>query len=82
MYVNFMIIGHTHNDINALFRRWSMVLKKESFPTIPMLMKSFIDVEAVLTIPLFIKEVPDFKKFIEDSTVVEENALLGHTKAQ
>ena len=82
VYVNFMIIGHTHDDIDALFGRWSMALKKESFPTIPLLMKSFMDVEAVPTIPHLIEEVPDFKKFIEDGIAVGENALLGHTKAQ
>ena len=79
--MNCMIVGHTHDDIDALFGRWSMALKKESFSTIPLLMKSFMDVEAVLTIPHLSEEVPDFKKFIEDGIVVGENALLGHTKA-
>ena len=82
VYVNFMIVGHTHDDIDALFGRWSMALKKESFPTIPLLMKSFMDVEAVPTIPHLIEEVPDFKKFIEDGIAVGENAMLGHTKVQ
>ena len=45
-------------------------------------MKSFMDVEAVPTIPHLIEEVLDFKKFIEDDIAVGENALLGHTKAQ
>ena len=58
--MNFMIFGHTHDDIDALFGRWSMALKKESFPTILMLMKSFMDVEAVPTIPHLIEEVLDF----------------------
>ena len=26
--MNFMIVDHTHGDIDALFGRWSMVLKK------------------------------------------------------
>ena len=82
VYVNFMIIGHTHDDIDALFGRWSMALKKESFPTITLLMKSFIDVEAIPTIPHLIKEEPNFKKFIENGIAVGENALLEHTKAQ
>ena len=81
VYVNFMIVSHTHDDIDALFGRWSMALKKESFPTISMLMKSFMDVEAVPTIPHLIEEVPNFKKFIEDSIADGENVLLGHTKA-
>ena len=33
--MNFMIVGHTHDDIDALFGRWSMDLKKDNFPTIP-----------------------------------------------
>ena len=34
VYVSFMLVGHTHDDIDALFGRWSMQLKKENFPTI------------------------------------------------
>ena len=80
--MNFMIVGHTHDDIDALFGRWSMALKKENFSTIPLLMKSFMDIEALPTIPHLIKEVPNFKKFIENGMAMEENAFLGHTKAQ
>ena len=82
VYVNFMIVGHTHDDIDALFGRWSMALKKESFPTIPLLMKSFMDIETVPTIPHLIEEVPNFKKFIENGIADGENTLLGHIKAQ
>ena len=82
VYVNFMIAGHTHDDIDVLFGRWSMALKKESFPTIPPLMKSFMDIETVPTIPHFIEEVPNFKKFIENGIPNGENTLLGHTKVQ
>ena len=62
VYVNFMIVGHTHDDINALFERWSMALKKESFPTVPLLMKSFMDVESIPTILHLIEEVVDSLK--------------------
>ena len=82
VYVNFMIVGHTHDDIDVLFGRWSMALKKESFPTIPLLMKSFMDIKRVPTIPHLIEEVPNFKKFIENGIADEKNTLLGHTKAQ
>ena len=77
-----MIVGHTYDDIDALFGRWSMALKKESFPTIPLLMKSFMDIETVPTIHHLIEEVPNFKKFIENGIADGENTLLGHTKAQ
>ena len=57
-----------------------MALKKESFPTILLLMKSFMDVEAIPTIPHLIEEVLDFKKFIEEGIAARENALLDQKK--
>ena len=80
VYVNFMIVGHTHDDIDALFGRWSMLLRKENFPTIPELMKSFMDVESIPTIAHLIREVPDFKSFIEGAILDKEEVLVGHTK--
>ena len=82
VYVNFMIVGHTHDDIDALFGRWSMLLKKENFPTILALMKSFMDVESIPTIPHLIEEVPDFKSFIDSAILDKDEALVGHTKPQ
>ena len=82
VYVNFMIVGHTHDDIDALFGRWSMLLKKENFPTIPALMKSFMDVESIPTILHLIEEVPDFKSFIDGAILDKDEALVGHTKPQ
>lgn len=82
VYVNFMLVGHTHDDIDALFGRWSMLLKKENFPTIPLLMESFMDLESIPVIPHLVEEVPDFKGFIEGSIRDGNEALVGHTKAQ
>nr|PNR45284.1 hypothetical protein PHYPA_015055 [Physcomitrium patens] len=82
VYVNFMIVGHTHDNIDALFGRWNMLLKKENFPTIPALMKSFMDVESIPTIPHLIEEVPDFKNFILGSILDKSEVLRGHTKPQ
>ena len=82
VYVNFMIVGHTHDDIDALFGRWSMLLKNENFPTIPTLMKSFMDVESIPTIPHLIEEVLDFNSFIDGAILDKEEVLVGHTKPQ
>ena len=82
VYVNFMIVGHTHDDIDALFGRWSMALKKESFPTIPLLMKSFMDVESIPTIPHLIEKVADFEGFIGGKLNDGNDILVGHTKPQ
>jgi hypothetical protein len=58
-----------------------MLLRKESFPTIPLLMKSFMTNESAATIPHLIQEVPDFKKFIQEWILDGDEALQGHTKA-
>jgi len=82
VYMSFMLVGHTHDDINVLFGRWNMQLKKEIFPTIPALIKTFMDVDSVPTNPHFIEEVLDFKVFIEGSILEGDEALVGHTKVQ
>jgi hypothetical protein len=57
-------------------------LRKKNFPTVPLLMKSFMEVESIPTIPHLIKEVPDFKGFIAGHIEDEDEALEGHTKSQ
>jgi hypothetical protein len=82
VYVNFMLVGHTHDDINALFGRWSMLLRKDNFPTIPLLMKSFMELQSIPTIPHLIEEVLDFKGLIARCIAQGDEALEGHTKTQ
>ena len=59
-----------------------MLLKKENFPTILALMKSFINMESIPTIPHLIEEVPDFKSFIDGVILDKDEVLVGHTKPQ
>ena len=82
VYINFLIVGHTHNDIDALFSKWSYKLRGTDYPTLPLLMKSFMDTESHLVIPHLIEEVPDFKKFVEGYLCTGRDALAGHTNAQ
>jgi hypothetical protein len=46
--VKFLLVGHTHEDIDAMFGRWSRRLRENDYPTLPTLMKSFMDVETEL----------------------------------
>ena len=80
--INFLIVGHTHEDIDALFGRWSTKLKTNDYPTIPRLMKSFMDCETQPVIPHFIEEVPDFKQFVQGYLGTSGDYLEGHSKAQ
>lgn len=82
VYVNFLLVGHTHEDIDAMFGRWSSKLKSNSYPTIPLLMKSFMDAEEKPVIPHLIEEVPDFKGFLEGYLCDGKETLIGHTKGQ
>ena len=62
--------------------RWSTKLKTNSYPTVPLLMKSFMDIEDKPVIPHLIEEVPDFKKFMEGFLCDGDESLYGHTSAQ
>ena len=82
VYINFLIVGHTYDDIDALFGRWSYKLRGADYPTLSLLMKSFMDIESQPVIPHLIKEVPNFKKFVEGYLCTRRDALTGHTNAQ
>ena len=79
VYINFMIIGHMHNDIDALFGRWSYKLRGIAYPTLPLLMKSFMDTKSRPIIPYLIEEVPNFKKFVERYLSIRHDELVGQT---
>jgi hypothetical protein len=77
-------VGHTHEDIDATFGRWSMKLHKNDYPTLPSLMESFIllDPNSQKIIPSLIKEVPAFKEFIQPFIASGRDRLIGHTRGQ
>ena len=82
VYINFLIVGHTHDDIDVLFGRWSYKLKRTDYPTLPLLKKSFMDTESRPIILHLIEEVLDFKKFVEGYLCTRRDALARHTNAQ
>ena len=82
VFMSFLMVGHTYDDIDASFGRWSMNSHKEDSPTIPLLMKSYMDLENVPVIPHMIEEVPNFKAFIKPYMLKGGDRLVGHTKAQ
>ena len=82
MFVSFLIMGHTHDYIDASFGRWSMKLHEEYFPTISLLMKSYMDLDHMSVILHMIEEVPNFKAFIKPYMLKGGECLVGHTKAQ
>ena len=77
--MSFLMVGHTHDDIDALFGRWSMKLHEKDFSTISMLMKSYMDLDNVPVIPHMIEEIPNFKPFIKPYMLRGGDRLVGHT---
>jgi hypothetical protein len=82
VYINFLLVGHTHEDIDAMFGRSSYRLHANDYPTLPMLMKSFMDAEKQLVIPHLIEEVSNFKTFVDGFLCTGNDALEGHTNVQ
>ena len=82
MFVSFLMVGHTYDDIDASFGRWSMKLHEEDFPTIPLFMKSYVDLDHIPVILHMIEKVQNFKAFIKPYMLKEGDRLVGHTKAQ
>ena len=82
MFVSFLMVGHTQNDIDASFGRWNIKLHKEDFPTIPLLLKSDMNLDHMPVIPHMIEEISNFKAFIKPYMSKRGDHLVGHTKAQ
>ena len=80
--VSFMIVGHMHDNIDALFRRWSMELLDKDHPTLPLLMQSYISMEEAPFIPNLIKEVPDFKAYVRPYIGMNKKQLVGHSNGR
>ena len=70
VYMNFMLIGYTHDNIDALFGRWNKKLKRNDYPMLPLLMKSFMDLS---TQPHLIEEVPDLKDLLMLALEIRKN---------
>jgi len=75
IYINFLIVKHTHEDIDALFGQWSSMLKTQDYLLVPRLMKSFMDCETQPKILHFIEEVPNFKRFVEGYLHMSDDSL-------
>jgi len=82
IYINFLIVEHTHEDNDAFFGRWSPMLKTKDYPTIQRLMKSFMECGIHPVILHFIEEVPDFKRFVHGYLGSRRDSLEGHSSGQ
>lgn len=45
-YVSFVLIGRTHEDIDASFGQWCMKLHENDFPLLPHVINKFMELES------------------------------------
>ena len=80
--VSFIIVGHTHEDLDAMFGRFGQRLKIEDCHTLPDLMASFMAVGDPIIVPPLILEVIDFKEWMKVYyREFVQDRLIGHFKA-
>ena len=78
--LGFLMVGHTHEDIDALFSRFSERLRTEMIFTFPHLMDHFLQCESSAPAPFFMTQVPDFKSFVQGYMCDGQDTLVGHSK--
>jgi hypothetical protein len=75
--VGFLLVGHTHEDIDAYFSHLSKTLKNRNTFVVVDLMKSFMESHEMSFIPKFVQEVANFKSFIQGYLCDGPSRLIG-----
>jgi hypothetical protein len=76
--VGFLVVGHTHEDIDAYFSYLSKLLKQKNTYVLADLMKAFMDSQkSAVFIPELVQEVADFKSNMRDFHHDGTNKLSG-----
>ena len=76
--MGFLVVGHTHKDIDAYFSYLSKLLKMKNTYVLADLMKAFMDSQKTTAfIPELVQEVADFKKFLQGYEHDGANKLIG-----
>jgi len=77
--LGFLIVGHTHEDIDGCFSFLSKTLKAENNYILTNLMKTFMILHERLFIPQLIQKIPDFKFWVFGYLKDGPQLLIGHT---
>ncbi|KAL3693632.1 hypothetical protein R1sor_007283 [Riccia sorocarpa] len=64
VHVNFLMVGHTHEDIDVLFSKVSARTINKDVLTLPTLMAEIWESEAMHPVPLLLEEVADYKSYV------------------
>ncbi|KAL3700174.1 hypothetical protein R1sor_018196 [Riccia sorocarpa] len=62
--VNFLMVGHTHEDVDALFSKVSARTVNKDVLTLPALMAEIWESESMHHVPMLMEEVADYKTYV------------------
>jgi len=81
--VGFLLVGHTHEDIDGTYGRMSSSLKSKDIYSLPEMMDTYRKIEEKRVFPpKLIDKVYDFKSFLNGYIKEGKNALVGHLNVQ
>ena len=80
VHVGLLMVGHTHEDIDAMFSRFSERLQAEMTFTFPHLMEHLKKCESLAPAPFLMTQVLDFKSFVQGYLCDRQDNLVGHSK--
>ncbi len=78
--LGFLVVGHTHEDIDGNFGYLSKKLKEKNNYLMANLMKAFMFSQDFPLIPQLIEEIPNFKSWVNGHLNDGPNVPVGHTK--
>ena len=78
--LGFVMVGHTHEDIDAMFSIFSQKLRVGQNFTLPHLMDTLRTSSTSCPAPFLLTQVPDFKNFCDGYLCDGQEALIGHSK--
>ena len=64
--VGFLMVGHTHEDVDALFSKVSAALRHKEVDNLHRLMSIFWGCQTTHPVPSFVQEVADYKSYSRD----------------
>jgi hypothetical protein len=77
--LGFLVVGHTHEDIDGCFGYLSKKLREEKIYILVYLMRAFIISQERSFIPQSIQEIPNFNSWVLDCLKDGHERLVGHT---
>ncbi len=77
--LGFLVVGHTHEDIDGCFGYLSKQLREENNYILVNLMKAFMISQERPFTPQLIKEIPNFKSWALGCLKGGPKLLVGHT---